>query len=269
MSLVVLSDVQVLEPVAPFLSPFQFKISIDLVEELEQDVEFKLVYIVSADQPNLDQELESIEVGPIPVGTSSFVFEAPAPSTELIPPEDALGVTVILLSCSYRGQEFVSVGYYVNNEYTDEQLKESPPSRPNYEKLQRTILFDKPKVTKKQIAWAPNAANLFSEFDAENERCNQDLNESEEEMAWDPYLKDRSGQPSAQASSAAASDVANAERDQDMGDDDDDDDGDDDDGGDDDESDGDDGDDANPDMEEDLGDEDDDGGDEEDEAAAL
>jgi hypothetical protein len=28
-----------------------------------------------------------------------------------------LGVTVILLTCSYDGREFVRVGYYVNNEY--------------------------------------------------------------------------------------------------------------------------------------------------------
>lgn len=40
---------------------------------------------------------------------------------------DAVGVTIVLLTCSYRGQEFVRVGYFINNDYTDPELKEMPP----------------------------------------------------------------------------------------------------------------------------------------------
>ena len=36
---------------------------------------------------------------------------------------DVVGVTVILLTCSYRSQEFIRVGYYVCNEYTDPELQ--------------------------------------------------------------------------------------------------------------------------------------------------
>lgn len=32
-----------------------------------------------------------------------------------------LGVTAVLLTCSYRGQEFIRVGYYVNNELPGEE----------------------------------------------------------------------------------------------------------------------------------------------------
>jgi histone chaperone ASF1 len=59
-----------------------------------------------------------------------------------------LEVTVVLLSCLYNDKEFVRVGYYVNNEYTDEQLRENPPEQVLVDQLQRNILADKPKVTR-------------------------------------------------------------------------------------------------------------------------
>lgn len=45
-----------------------------------------------------------------------FRAQVDAPDVSLIPPNDLLGVTVVLLTCSYRGKEFIRVGYYVNNE---------------------------------------------------------------------------------------------------------------------------------------------------------
>ena len=62
--------------------------------------------------------------------------------------EDTISVTVLLLTCSYLGQEFVRVGYYVNNDYEDEQLREEPPSNFLIDRVQRNILSDKPWVTK-------------------------------------------------------------------------------------------------------------------------
>merc|ERR1719352_1687597 len=44
--------------------------------------------------------------------------------------------------------EFIRVGYYVNNEYQDDELRENPPDVPIISKLQRNILADKPRVTK-------------------------------------------------------------------------------------------------------------------------
>lgn len=47
-----------------------------------------------------------------------------------IPEEDLIGVTVILITCSYREQEFVRVGYYVNNEYAEPFDAEQGPPKP-------------------------------------------------------------------------------------------------------------------------------------------
>ena len=35
----------------------------------------------------------------------------------------------MLVTCSYKGQEFVRVGYYVNNAYTDPEMQENPPEK--------------------------------------------------------------------------------------------------------------------------------------------
>lgn len=59
-------------------------------------------------------------------------WQADAPKTGLIPESDAVGVTVVLITCTYRGQEFIRIGYYVNNEYTDHELRENPPLKPDY-----------------------------------------------------------------------------------------------------------------------------------------
>jgi len=66
---------------------------------------------------------------------------------------------VILLTCSYLAREFVRVGYYVNNEYTDEELRENPPSPPRYDLVTRSILADKPRVTRFPIAWTRGKAS--------------------------------------------------------------------------------------------------------------
>lgn len=53
------------------------------------------------------------------------------------------------------GQEFIRVGYYVNNDYDDEQLREEPPQKVMIDRIQRNILSDKPRVTKFPINFNP------------------------------------------------------------------------------------------------------------------
>lgn len=82
---------------------------------------------------------------------NAFDFIAPAPKHSLLPSVDSdeiLGVTVIIITASYRDKEFVRVGYYVNTYYEDEQLKENPPSQVVWDQLHRNVLIEKPKVTR-------------------------------------------------------------------------------------------------------------------------
>ena len=61
----------------------------------------------------MDQVLDEVAVGPVPVGVNKFVLQADAPDPSTIPQQDILGVTVVLVTCSYLNQEFCRVGYYV------------------------------------------------------------------------------------------------------------------------------------------------------------
>ncbi|KAG2700805.1 hypothetical protein I3760_06G014800 [Carya illinoinensis] len=98
-------------------------------------------------------------LGPSTLATIDLSFspgwQADPPDPSKIREEDIIGVTVLLLTCSYLGQEFVRVGYYVNNDYDDEQLREEPPPKVLIDRVQRNILADKPRVTKFPINFHP------------------------------------------------------------------------------------------------------------------
>ncbi|KAK0940004.1 Histone chaperone asf1 [Friedmanniomyces endolithicus] len=153
MSTVSLLNVAVRNNPAPFNAPYEFEITFECLEPLAKDLEWKLTYVGSATSSEQDQELDSLLVGPIPVGVNKFVFEADPPNAARIPATEILGVTVILLTCSYDEREFVRVGYYVNNEYVDETLANEPPAKPLLEKIKRNILAEKPRVTRFAIKW--------------------------------------------------------------------------------------------------------------------
>lgn len=143
-----------------FLNPFQFEITFECIEDLKDDLEWKIIYVGSAESEDYDQVLDTVFVGPVPEGRHMFVFQANSPDPSKIPVADAVGVTVVLLTCSYRGKEFVRVGYYVNNEYNDPELRENPPSIPQFDKLQRNILATDPRITKFKINWGDDDDNI-------------------------------------------------------------------------------------------------------------
>lgn len=161
-----------------------------------------------------DQELDSLLVGPVPVGINKFVFEADPPSPDLIPASELVSVTVILLSCSYNGKEFVRVGYYVNNEYDNEELRENPPSKVAVDHIVRNVLAEKPRVTRFNIVWdnegpdeefppeqpeADEAADDEDQYGAEDDDEEEDYgeeeNEEEEEEDEDVEMEDPDAKP--------------------------------------------------------------------------
>lgn len=158
----------------------------------------------SSDQ--YDQELDSLLVGPIPVGVNKFIFEADAPDTKRIPDADVLGVTVVLLTCAYDGREFVRVGYYVNNEYDSDELNADPPAKPIIDKIRRNVLADKPRVTRFAIKW-DSEASAPAEFPPEQPEA--DTAPDEEEYGADELAEDEveavgtNGESSAAAVAAA------------------------------------------------------------------
>ncbi len=132
-----------------------------------------------AEDSKSDIVLDEILVGPVPVGMNKFLLQADAPtvgggrassSCRRLDEDHVLGVTVVLVTCSFREREFVRVGYYVNNEYTGEYADGSgggehgggapPPPKPlDLNLVTRQILADKPRVTKFPIPWGDNNNN--------------------------------------------------------------------------------------------------------------
>lgn len=153
MAKVRITNVTVLDNPSKFFNPFQFQITFECLEDLAEDLEWKVVYVGSAESAYYDQDLDTVLVGPVPAGRHMFVFQADPPDDKKIPPQDAVGVTVILLTCSYKKSVFVRIGYYVSNEYIDPELKENPPATPIYEQLQRNILASEPRITRFNVNW--------------------------------------------------------------------------------------------------------------------
>ena len=150
----------VLDNPTNYCNPIQFEITFECTAELTHDIEWKVVYVGSSENSFFDQVLDEIEVGPVPIGVNKFILQTDAPDPSLIPENDLLGITVILVTCSYRDQEFARVGYYVNNEYMPFQgynpmeHGEIDIVHPiDLDKVVRTIVADKPRVTRFPIQW--------------------------------------------------------------------------------------------------------------------
>lgn len=175
MAKVNICNVVVLDNPSPFANPFQFEITFECTEDLKEDLEWKIIYVGSAESEAFDQVLDTVLVGPLMGGRHKFVFQADAPDTSRIPVQDAVGVTVVLLTCGYKGQEFIRVGYYVNNEYDDPEFREIPPAIPDFNKLQRNVLATCPRVTRFRIDWgdgpppSENEENVAPSFNTESE----------------------------------------------------------------------------------------------------
>lgn len=124
------------------------------------DLEWRLIFVSCPGDEALDQELDDCLVGPVPQGINSFEFEGSAPDPSRIPEDDVLGVAALILTGSYRDQEFVRVGYYQNTEYDNEEMKETPPSKIMFNRLVRDISA-KPRVTRFHIKWwAPTNSSV-------------------------------------------------------------------------------------------------------------
>ncbi|KAI8719136.1 Histone chaperone [Fusarium sp. LHS14.1] len=195
MSVVSLLGVKVNNNPAKFTDKYEFEITFECLEQLEKDLEWKLTYVGSATSDQWDQELDSLLVGPIPVGVNKFIFEADAPNTTRIPETDILGVTVILLTCAYDGREFVRVGYYVNNEYDSEELNAEPPAKPIIERVKRNVLAEKPRVTRFAIKW-DSEASAPAEFPPEQP-------EADLTADGDEYGAEEAAEEAAEAEAAA------------------------------------------------------------------
>ena len=154
-----------------FTDPFSFEIIFEVLSELKKEIEWKMIYIGSAEDKKYDQILETIEIdGPFHLGSMKFELTGEAPDINKIPESEVLGVTAIILCCSYNNQEFFRCGYYLNNIYDNEEMNMNPPEKVNKDRIIRSLLADKPRITRFDIDWDnENIDNINNENKGENE----------------------------------------------------------------------------------------------------
>jgi len=151
-----------------FTDPFSFEIIFEVLSELTKEIEWKMIYIGSAEDTKYDQILETIEIdGPFQLGSMKFEFVGDAPDISKIPESEILGVTAIILCCSYNNQEFFRCGYYLNNLYDNEEMNLNPPEKIEQNRIIRSLLADKPRITRFDIEWDNENENKINDNNKE------------------------------------------------------------------------------------------------------
>ena len=161
---IILDNIIVKDNPASFLDNINFEVTFTALDPLPCPLSWKIIYVGSALSEDFDQTLQEFDIGPIEQNsTLKFDISCGNPDQTKIPRNELLcnfclilGVTALLLTASYRGQEFIRVGYYVHNQIREE-LTQDPFSMPLEDllpKIRRTIISDKPRVTKFNIDWS-------------------------------------------------------------------------------------------------------------------
>lgn len=153
MSRVRISNVKLDQPEGRFDEPFHFEITFNCVESIRHDLQWKVIYVGSANSLDQDQTLEDVCVGPVPLGCNCFRLEAPAPDPRRIASADLVGITALLITSSFQGHEFARVGFYVEVSYDTPELAAAPPAAPAYDHLRRRVVIEHPRVTEFSIDW--------------------------------------------------------------------------------------------------------------------
>ena len=81
-----------MNPQDKFTASISFQITFEVVQAILEDIEFKIIYVGSSSSVSYDQVLDSIMVGPVPLGTSQFVLETPCPDYMKSPHQDLIGL---------------------------------------------------------------------------------------------------------------------------------------------------------------------------------
>ena len=152
---------------------YSFEIYINVQEQLQEDIDIKIIYVGSSYSRDYDQILEDISVGPLNIGLNKFTITTEPVDFSPIPESELLGNTLLLISCMYREKEFCRVGYYVNNELEgiDPLVDEIKRENIDMTKVVRTL--SEPRVTLFPCFWdKEEVIQMEEEKNGENENEN-------------------------------------------------------------------------------------------------
>ena len=135
-----------------FQSPFKFNVALECFQNTD-NVSWDVTYTDGDKMESLlTTSPSTVNVG---VHTVPLVTKAPTSLANTdIPMLQAGGKesAAVIISGKKAGEEFVRVGYFVANGYTDPELIANPPAQLNIHKLSRNIL-DSPLITTFDVKW--------------------------------------------------------------------------------------------------------------------
>jgi len=145
------------------------EVSIEVLDDAVKELTWSLIYVGSPKDKMYDQQLCKASIGPLTQDKFDFVIEGNPPNNTLVPPDEVLGMSILFLIGAFHEQEFIRIGFYVSTFYSDIELNECPPEELLYEKLQRQILLNTPRITKFAIDWAMTDENSMVDMQAVNQ----------------------------------------------------------------------------------------------------
>ncbi|KAJ2884889.1 Histone chaperone asf1 [Coemansia aciculifera] len=114
----------------------------------------------------------------------------PAPAADPIPQRPS-GDSSPNRDWPVADKEFVRIGYYVDNAYTDEALLLTPPDVPMLDKIYRSILADKPRVTRFPINWDdPSKEEAPPVQPADGDMVDEDAMDADNQLNEDAVVGD-------------------------------------------------------------------------------
>lgn len=137
----------------PFTSKINLEIHYDSLQNFKTPINFKIIYIGSIESSHHDQILISLEKKNIKIGEDKLYLTLDPPKKHLIPSlEDLLGMSALMVSCSFKNNEFFRCSYYVRNDYMD---NESEINENNFDihKVCRCFYTEKPKIIINDVDW--------------------------------------------------------------------------------------------------------------------
>ncbi|MES1902480.1 MAG: ASF1 anti-silencing function 1 [Paramarteilia canceri] len=157
-----------------------FVVEILCSEKLQESLHFKLLFVTDAMNSKRDQVLDSVTVDPLEPGNYKFTLKPKSIDPKQMNYEDAIGVTLIILQCSYKNEIFSNVGFIFKTFYEDEQFRDVFPNPHVYDKIIMEII-NEPKRTDFNINWDNITIDIENKKEM-NKEC-EEKNDEEDEAA--------------------------------------------------------------------------------------
>ena len=143
-----IDKVTICNPNGKFTDEIVFDIEFQCTKPMKIPVNWKVIYMGSADSHEHDQVTRSIDVGPTEVGVNRVVFRAKPPEAKKIP-FDEFPLAMINLQAFYKEQEFFHACYFVSNEIGNATTLEEL----DLSTVVREIDTNQPTIHTYQINW--------------------------------------------------------------------------------------------------------------------